>query len=468
MKQTPIACKGGRGAIDLTVTGGTGYYTYSWSNGALTEDLSGITAGTYVVTINDGNGCIHFDTTLVSEPDSLVATTVATQIACQNTTGSIDLTVTGGTAPYSYSWSTGAVSEDISGLPAGVYTVIVNDANGCMTFAMDSISVAPSTIVVTSNVTDMNCNGDLGNIDLTVVGGTAPYTFLWNNGSLTEDLTGLTAGIYIVTVTDANGCSTIHADTITSPHLPVMDTVKSQVVCNQSSTAQIEFTSTPSGATYVWNNSNPAIGLEKSGTGTIPGFIAINTTNVPITATITVTPYLDSCSGTAVTFTITVNPSPTPIIVNPIRPTETVPYGTIEVLSPRGAGYSYALDGSAFQASPVFTDLAGGRNYVITAMNEYSCKADTTIALETLDTCHITNVMTPDNDGKNDYFSLECIEDKVEIWIYNRWGNEVYHSAFYRNDWQALGLTGGTYYYVIKMPASRNNTVYKGYVEVIR
>jgi gliding motility-associated-like protein len=468
MKLTPIACNGGTGAIDLTVTGGTGSYTYNWNNGAHTEDLSAISAGTYAVIIADGNGCTHSDTIVVTQPDSLLATSAVTQIVCHDTTGSIDLTVKGGTLPYTYSWSNGAVTEDISGLVAGIYTVRATDSNGCTTVVTDTVNVAPSSIVVTSNVTDVNCSGDLGKINLTVVGGTAPYKFLWSNGSNSEDLDSLTAGIYTVTVTDSNGCSTTHADTIMSPQMPVMDTVASQVVCNQSSTAPVKFTATPSGTNYIWHNSDPSIGLEESGTGTIPAFVAINTTSAPVTATITVTPYLDSCFGMAVNFTITVNPTPPSITVNTVPPTETEPLGSIEVLSPRGAGYSYALDGSAFQASPVFTNVAGGRNYLVRVMNEYSCEADTTVTLATLDTCYIPNVITPDNDGKNDYLALECLEDNVEIWVYNRWGNEVYHSANYRNDWQALGLNGGTYYYVIKMPASRKNRIYKGYVDVIR
>ena len=132
---TDAACNGdASGSIDLTVTGGTAPYTYAWSNGATTEDISGLTAGTYTVIVTDDQGCTDTETFTIDEPSTLdidLAATVVTDAACNgDASGSIDLTITGGTAPYTYAWSNGATTEDISGITGGTCRVIVTDAQG--------------------------------------------------------------------------------------------------------------------------------------------------------------------------------------------------------------------------------------------------------------------------------------------------------------------------------------------------
>ena len=141
-----------------------------------------------------------------------------------NSTGSIDITVTGGTAPssLSYAWSNAAVTEDINTLAAGTYTVTVTDGNGST--ATTSVTITEPAVLAASGVTtDVLCNGNsTGAIDLTVSGGTAPYNFVWSNGATTEDVSGLAAGTYTVTVDDANGCDPVYTFTITEPSALVL------------------------------------------------------------------------------------------------------------------------------------------------------------------------------------------------------------------------------------------------------
>ena len=124
------------GAINLTPSGGTTPYTYTWSNGATTQDLSGIAAGTYTVVVNDANGssggCTATTTVTITQPAAaLTLSSTQVNVLCNGaTTGSIDLTPAGGTAPYAYAWSNGATTQDLTGLAAGTYTVNVTDANG--------------------------------------------------------------------------------------------------------------------------------------------------------------------------------------------------------------------------------------------------------------------------------------------------------------------------------------------------
>ncbi|MEZ4992557.1 MAG: T9SS type A sorting domain-containing protein, partial [Saprospiraceae bacterium] len=254
------------GSIDLMVSGGTELYTYAWSNGVTTEDISGLTAGTYTVTVTDASGCSDEATFTINEPEVLVIdtdATVVTDAGCNaEATGSIDLMVSGGTEPYTYAWSNGATTEDISGLSAGTYTVTVTDANGCSdeaTFTIDE----PEVLVINLDATaidDVTCNGDAtGSINLVVSGGTEPYTYVWSNGETTEDISGLPAGTYDVTVTDANGCTETGSFTIEEASDLVIDlaaTIVTDVDCNGDATGSIDLVvngGTPA-YTYVWSN----------------------------------------------------------------------------------------------------------------------------------------------------------------------------------------------------------------------
>jgi len=214
------------GSIDLTVVGGTAPYTYSWNTtpAQITEDLSNLAAGTYTATITDDNGCTTTASVTLNQPASgMVASTTQTDVLCTgNSTGSIDLTVTGGTAPYAYSWNTTPVqtTEDLSNLQAGTYTVTITDQSNCTTTSTIVITEPTSPLSASTTQVNVLCNGNTtGSIDLTVSGGTGPYTYSWNTTPVqpTQDLSNLGAGSYTVTITDENGCSTVASVTITEP-----------------------------------------------------------------------------------------------------------------------------------------------------------------------------------------------------------------------------------------------------------
>jgi hypothetical protein len=209
-----IVCFGAStGNATASGTGGLPSYSYLWSNGAPTAALTGVPAGTYSVVLTDGNGCTDSTSVVITEPTQMVISDSTSDITCNgDNDGQSQIAVSGGSPGYSILWSTGDSSWAISGLAAGDYSYIVTDSAGC-TMA-DTVTITePAAIALSSVVTDeITSSPGNGAVDLTVAGGTAGYTFLWSNGATTEDLTGLTAGTYLVTVTDANGCT----DTLTA------------------------------------------------------------------------------------------------------------------------------------------------------------------------------------------------------------------------------------------------------------
>ena len=145
-------------------------------------------------------------TVSISAPSTLSLSAVTSNVSCfQGSDGTINLTVTGGTSPYNYSWSNSTSTEDQTNLTAGNYSVTVTDAGSCTATYSATIS-QPTIISLTFTKVDATCGNSDGSIDVTVTGGTAPYTYLWSNGATSQDLTAIPAATYTLTVTDAKGC----------------------------------------------------------------------------------------------------------------------------------------------------------------------------------------------------------------------------------------------------------------------
>ncbi len=230
-----VCFQGNTGSISITASGGTAPYTYAWTgpNGftSTNEDLQNLVAGTYQVTITDANSCAplvgpQITITEPVQPPQLVLTQSQVNNVCfGGNTGSISITASGGTAPYTYTW-TGpngftSTNEDLSALASGTYQVTVRDANACTTLVGPQITITqPTQLALTqSQVNNVCFGGNSGSISITASGGTAPYTYAWTgpNGftSTTEDLQNLVAGTYQVTITDTNSCAALVGPQIT-------------------------------------------------------------------------------------------------------------------------------------------------------------------------------------------------------------------------------------------------------------
>lgn len=267
-----ISCSGLQdGSLDLTVDGGTEPYMYLWNGGQADEDLIDLGAGVYSVIVTDANGCQANDTITLTEPDQLVlAITDTNEISCFGSSdGSFTVEATGGVSSYLYNWSDGQTGATAINLPSGTIIAYVEDQNGCMDSLLMEMAEPIELTATANSIIDVSCNGGSdGLVDVAVQGGAAPYTYQWTNGDQTEDLNGVSAGIYSLTVTDENGCQAQLTVEVLEPELlsVLVDTVI-HVSCFGFSDGSAELTVTGGTApyTYDWTGGQSTldvIGLE--------------------------------------------------------------------------------------------------------------------------------------------------------------------------------------------------------------
>ncbi|MBN4065852.1 gliding motility-associated C-terminal domain-containing protein [Candidatus Amoebophilus asiaticus] len=416
------------GSADLTVTGGTTPYTYAWSTGATTEDISGLWVDTYTVTVTDANGCVGIDTVAIGEAN-LTANMAPTDVLCNgDSTGTIDLTMTGGTSPFTYTWSTGDTIEDLTGLWIGSYCVTVTDAFNCTTQACTTVN-QPAILSGSIVGTNLTCNSDSsGAMDLTVVGGVSPFTYAWNNGATTEDLTNIPVGTYCVTIADANGClDTPVCVTITEPSALVVTAGKTDLVCNGDNDGTA--TATASGGippyTYSWNTIPPQ-----------PDSAATALTAGPYCVTVS------DANGCTVTTCVTLI-EPSPISISLIK-TDLVCNGDSDgtataSASGSNAPYSYVWNTLPSQTDSAATSLTAG-TYCVTVTDVNGCTASACITLNEPTpitfTSSVTNVSC---NGGNDGSITVTASGSTPPYVYS------WNTAPPQSDSVATALSAGPY-----------------------
>jgi|GEM_PF-656371 len=225
--QTQILCYGNAtGVATVTASGGSGSYTYAWNTSPVQTfaTATGLSSGTYTVTITDGSGCSLTDSVTLGQPVAPLSAVISTQtpVSCYGTaTGTATVMATGGTAPYSYSWNTPNVqtTQTAIGMAAGIYTVTLTDAAGCTTMAMVTITQPPAPLRVRlGGQMNVVCHGNsTGSAWVEATGGYPPYTYMWNTVPVQTGDTAMNlgAGSYTVIVTDGGGCSVAIGVTIT-------------------------------------------------------------------------------------------------------------------------------------------------------------------------------------------------------------------------------------------------------------
>ena len=349
---TNVTCPGGNdGASSVSATGGTPGYTYAWApSGILTPVATGLTAGTYAVDVTDANGCVTTETITVSEPAVLTGNIQITQpVSCFGLTDAAAVAAaTGGTPGYTYTWSAGtAAGPAVTNLPPGTHYLTITDALGCI--GLDSVTIAPPTLITISmDSTNISCNGFTdGTVLANPLGGAGGFTYVWNNDPTlnTAALTGLAAGQYSVTATDANGCMIMDTVTLTQP--PAIITMASGIneTCTDSNGELYVLSQGGAGNfSYLWN--------------TTPSLSGDTLTGLPAGTYQVIAQDQNGCQDTAtVTIVDEAAPDLQTDLITPVTCFGGVDGGA-QVSATGGTGtYTYSWNSTPVQNGPILTNV---------------------------------------------------------------------------------------------------------------
>lgn len=439
---TNTQCNTATGSATVTIVGGNGPFTYSWSTGDTTQSVSNLAAGIYQVVVSDSSGCPDSMTVNVL-PTGLNISTQTTSLLCNGDCNATATAIpTNGVAPYTFQWSPyGGTASTATSLCAGAFTCMVVDAQNCSTAVNINIAQPPPIVVSpASNLTI--CNGDTVTISVVVAGGTPPYSYAWNNNLpplQTNVITPSQTTWYTVDVTDANGCTAPQQSTQVKVHPdPVANFYSTEPQCPPVS---VQFTNaTDTAISYTWYFGDPLSGSNDTSSGVNPNHIYWNsgTYNVTLVA-------LNQwgCSDT-ITHSTGVIPSIPSAQVAALAQIVTTEDPTSTFFNNTSGGIYYCIsygDGDTLctndEGPYMHTyDTIGTYLVMLVAWNNLGCSdtAWTILIVEEPTTCYIPNTFTPNGDGTNETFMVYGINFReFELMIFDRWGmmlfttNDVYH-----------------------------------------
>ncbi|MGD2033774.1 MAG: gliding motility-associated C-terminal domain-containing protein [Bacteroidales bacterium] len=467
---TDLRCfRDNSGIANLSVTGGTLPYGYSWSDGTSREDLVLVSASDYFVTVTDGHGCQEIGNVSIEEPTALdISITTDQPVLCYgDMNGILTANATGGTGIKTYVWDDPGhqTAKTATNLEGGLYTVTATDLNLCI--VSDNVFLnEPSEMTLSETSHDITCHGEGdGSVILSLGGGTPVYTFVWSNNRFTQNITDLEAGNYSVTVTDQHNCTKMLSNiTITEPE---GTTLISEEVMGEScygandGVITVEASSPAGGITYSIDGST------FHNNGFFPG---LSRGNYNVT--------VRDGNGCEVLLTSATISGPEPIKLDT---TVTHSIGDrggslIAVASGGIEPYTYSLfslSSETTSSTGEFDDLLPDE-YELFAEDSNPCSSDTLIVLimELSNKLVIYDAFSPNNDGINDVWNIENIDlyPACKVVIFNTWGNQLFSSDGYTEPWDGKyngrDLPSGTYYYTID--PGDGSEVLSGPVSIVR
>ncbi|NCO54921.1 MAG: PKD domain-containing protein, partial [Bacteroidetes bacterium] len=429
-------CSSSNGQASVSPSGGTFPYTYLWSpGGGTSQTIINLLSAAYTVTVTDASGCTQTSVVLVTNAAGPVVTISSIQnVSCfGGNNGQASVTVTGGLAPYTYSWSPyGGSSDTASGLGSGTYIVTVTDANGCQGLAVTNPEITqPPSISVTTQQVNVFCTGAAnGSASLTVTGGTPGYSYFWSpTGLTTPNVSGLSPGIHNVTVTDANGCEEYSFIDITEP-LPLSASITTthNISCYGGSDGSA--TCIVSGGTlpmsYNWSPSGAA---SQTATGLAAGTHTVYVTDA------------NGCNGSATVFLS----QPSPLSISTGHTDVSCYNGSDAMAWVLYAGgtpqYSFSWSPSGGNNDTSLNLSAG--TYFITVTDNNACQqySPLTISQPVAVNAEIANFENVNCSGGNDGYTTVSVTGGTPGYTYH-WSNNSSSPTI-------TGLIPGTYYVTV-------------------
>lgn len=454
------------GDATVVASGGTAPYSYLWTlGGQTTATATNLCAGIYTVDVTDSVGCVAVGIDTITEPTPVLSNMASTNINCNGVCdGQASAVPSGGTTPYSYSWSPGGQTIDsISNLCAGTYTVTITDFQGCS--LQDSVTITePSTITATSTSNDVTCSSVCdGSATLTVNGGIGPYTYLWSpDGQTAANPSNLCFGAHTVSITDQNNCIINEIVNIGAVDTVIANAGNDTTICIGPSFTLVG-TSTGTIASVEWFELSGMISLGTSNS------VVINPSTVGTFCYVFVAygscdDYDTICVTTATIPSADAGPDASIFAGNttPLNATG----GSTYLWSP-----TTGLSDSTV-ANPIASPLSTTKYYA-TIISSSGCIEVDSLIITVIPLIDFPDGITPNGDGKNDTWVIDFIQywPNAVVEIYNRWGEQLFRSDDYQNDWDGTyngkNLPIGTYYYIIELN-EEGRKPYTGPITILR
>jgi gliding motility-associated-like protein len=450
--------------------------TYNWSNGSTSQTVTGLCNGIITVTVSAG-GCLTIRSfTITQNPELNLSLSNINEPRCNNDcNGSVTLIPFGGTLPYTFSWNTVPTSSlnPQTALCSGTYIATVTDNRGCVRTQTVNLQ-NPASLTVTNTFSNSTCsNSNDGSATVTVSGGTPTYNILWNGPatftSNSATITNIPIGTYTATVVDSRSCaSTSTLQIIPTTTLVAITNTPSACIGNS---VVLSGTNSIGANTYNWfllpDLINP---VSTNSLFTIP--FVTNTSSYVLQVVSTVTTCID-------TRTVVVSALPFPIVN--AGPSFTIPlFSTVTIggnpTSPTALSYTwmppFTLDNSN-TPNPTASNTVN-TIYTVTVQDANGCIATSTVGVDIYPEIDIPNGFSPNNDGKNDVWIIDNIEQFVDctVEVYNRWGEQLFFNRGYTKKfdgkYNGKDLPVGTYYYVVNLNHPVYTKPYTGPLTIFR
>ena len=359
------------GSSTVTANGGTPDYTYAWSDptnqATATANLTAQVTP-YYVTVTDLNGCTVVDSIIITSPTALTLDLDSIDVLCFGENGgTATANAGGGTGTLTYAWSddNNQTTMSATNLIAGIYTVTVTDDNGCTIVQSIVINQPTELVVFDENITNVDCNGlNTGAINIDIQGGISPYQYAWSNAATTQDIASLAAGIYTLTITDANFCEKIQTYTIEEPALLALSFTHNNIDCFMGNDGAIDLTVTggaPGTYDLAWTGSGGFNSTDEDLNNLLAGDYTIVATDA---------------NGCSVSQTISITQPATGVMTSISDPV-TICFGTTDgtatVTATGGtAPYNYLWNDPNNQTTPNVNNLPAG-TFTVTVTDQSGC-----------------------------------------------------------------------------------------------